>query len=90
MVDVDALDAMSVEIPEKDSHKHELPAVVTLVNDSPIKAIINIMEDNEFPYDVMPWQRIRGQWYGQGIARQGRTAQDMLNVASRLQDNAAP
>ena len=89
VVDVDALDAMSVEIPEKDSHKHELPAVVTLVNDSPIKAIINIMEDNEFPYDVMPWQRIRGQWYGQGIARQGRTAQDMLNASGRaLMDNA--
>jgi hypothetical protein len=37
----------------------------------------------------MVWQRVAGTWTGQGVARQGRVAQDMLNAAGRaMMDNA--
>lgn len=89
LVDVSALSAMSVKIEEKDSQKDMLPAVVTLVNDTPIKAFINPLDSGEFPYDLMAWQRRAGTPWGIGVARQGRTPQDMLNAAARaLMDNA--
>jgi len=89
MVDTVGLSAMSVEIEAKDSAKRELPAVVTLVNETPIKAFINPLDSGEFPYDFMPWQRTPGSPWGVGVARQGRTPQDMLNAgARRLMDNA--
>ena len=89
LIDVSALGAMGTKLTEKESQKDMLPAVVTLVNDTAIKADINPLDSGEFPYDVMPWQRMAGFWAGIGIARQGRTAQDMLNSAGRaLMDNA--
>lgn len=89
LIDVVGLSAMEVKIGDKDSAKDMLPAIVTLVNDTAIKAAINPMDTGAFPYDVMPWQRVNGTWTGIGIARQGRTPQDMLNAAGRaLMDNA--
>jgi hypothetical protein len=89
LVDVAALSAMTVKISEKDSAKEFLPAVVVMVNDTPIKAFINPLDTGEFPYDVMVWQRRSGEWSGVGVARQGRTPQDMLNAAARrMMDNA--
>jgi hypothetical protein len=89
LVDVSALSAMGTKLTEKESQKDLLPAVVTLVNDTAIKAEISALDSGEFPYDVMPWQRMAGFWAGIGVSRQGRTAQDMLNAAGRaLMDNA--
>ena len=89
LVDVAGLSAMNVQMSEKDSDKNMLPAVVTLVNDTPIKAFVNPLDTGEFPYDLMPWQRVAGTPWGIGVARQGRTAQDMLNASCRaLMDNA--
>ena len=88
-VDLVHLDAMSVKLDDKDASKDTLPAVVTIVNDTPIKAHLNPLDTGEFPYDVMPWQPMSGTWTGIGIARQGRTAQDTLNAAARnMMDNA--
>ena len=89
LVDMEALSALSVKIEEQESARNCLPAVVTLVNDTPIKAFINPLDTGEFPYDVMPWQNLAGQPWGIGVARQGRTPQDMLNASARaLMDNA--
>ena len=88
-VEVDDLKSMKVDVSGEDSAKKTLPAIVTLVNDTPIKAFINPMDDGSFPYDVMVWQRCVGTWTGIGVARQGRTAQDQLNAAMRnMMDNA--
>lgn len=89
LVDPVSLSAMNVDLTEKESAKKLLPAIVTLVNDTAIKADISSLDTGEFPYDVMPWQRVAGTWAGIGISRQGRTAQDMLNAAGRaMMDNA--
>lgn len=89
LIDIDKLDAMGVDTKVAGGGKHTLPAVVTLVNDRPIKAFLNPLDTGEFPYDVMPWQRVPGQWAGIGVSRQMRTPQDMLNAAGRaLMDNA--
>lgn len=65
------------------------PVIVTMVNDHVIKAALSVLDSGEFPYDVMVWQRRPGKWYGKGVARQVRTAQRMLNAATRnMFDNA--
>jgi len=66
-----------------------IPAVVTLVNDRPIKAFLNPLDTGEFPYDFFTWQRRKDSPWGIGVCRQGRTGQDMINGACRtLMENA--
>jgi hypothetical protein len=64
-------------------------AIVTLVNDSVIKATLNPLDSGEFPYHPMPWQRRAGNWAGIGVGEQIRTAQRMLNAATRAMLNNA-
>ena len=88
LVDVSSLNSMQVKLTDSESDKKELPAIVTLVNETPIKAWINPLDSGEFPYDLMPWQRVAGSPWGIGVSRQGRTAQDMLNASARaMMDN---
>lgn len=64
-------------------------AVVTMVNDRVVKAALHHLDAGEFTYDVVVWQRKSGMWAGDGVARQGRTAQLGVNAAARnLLDNA--
>lgn len=87
-LDRDDLEALDVEI-EEESKLEGIPAIVTLVNDTPIRAALNPLDSGDFPYDVMPWQRRAGHWAGVGVARQIRTPQRMINAGTRnLMDNA--
>ena len=64
-------------------------ALITMVNDRVIKAVLNPLDTGEFPYDVMVWQRRSGTWTGIGVSRQIRVPQRMVNAGSRnLMDNA--
>ena len=64
-------------------------AIVTMVNSRIIKAVVNPLDSGEYPYDVMPWQRVSGQWHGIGVSRQIRACQQQLNAANRnMMDNA--
>lgn len=82
------LEAAGVEIPLDGDVS--VPAIVTMVNDVPIKAALNPLDSGEFPFDVMPWQRRSGVPWGMGVARQINTPQRMLNAATRnMMDNAA-
>lgn len=66
-----------------------IPAILTIVNNRVIKAAMNPLDSGDFPYDVMPWQRRDGMPWGNGVARQGRTAQRIVTGATRhLMDNA--
>lgn len=66
-----------------------VPAVITMANDTVIKAALNPLPDGGFPYDYFPWQRRTGMPWGRGVARQMRTPQRMLNAAVRsMMDNA--
>jgi len=83
--DCEDLKAAGLEVDEGVSY----PVIVTMVNDHVIKAALNVLDSGEFPYDVMVWQRRPGKWFGKGVARQIRTAQRMLNAATRnMFDNA--
>lgn len=63
--------------------------MVTMVNNHVIKASISHLDSGEFTYDVGVWQRKAGLWIGDGVGRQGRTAQQGVNAAVRnLMDNA--
>ncbi len=79
------LEAADCECEDKDM----MPVVISMVNDRIIKASMSLLDSGEFPYDVMCWQRRTDHWAGIGVARQVRTAQRMVNAASRnLMDNA--
>ena len=64
-------------------------AVVTLINDTPVKAVINPLESGEFPYHAVPWRRRAGSWAGVGIAEQIRSSQRIVNSATRAMLNNA-
>lgn len=87
IVDIDDLDALGVKL--DNTPNDYAPAVVVLVNDTVIKGFVNPIDNGSFPYDVMAWQRITDSWCGIGIARQGRTAQEMLLASARtMMENA--
>lgn len=88
VLDCDDLKALGVD-DEESKLMTGVPAIVTMVNDAPIKAALNPLDSGEFPYDVMPWQRRTGLWAGVGVGRQIRTPQRMVNAATRnMMDNA--
>lgn len=74
----------------KESVKEDtIPAIITLVNDTVIRAIINPNEDGAFPYLVVPWSRRAGHWAGVGVAEQISMPQRMVNAATRALLNNA-
>jgi hypothetical protein len=79
-------------VPEKDFQTLEEPdaesisAIVTMINDTVVKASLSSLDQGGFPYDVMPWQRRAGMIWGMGVARQMRTPQRMVNAAARAHD----
>ncbi len=64
-------------------------ALVTLINDSVVRATINPLDSGAFPYHSMPWQRRAQHWAGVGIAEQMRTPQRVVNAALRALLNNA-
>ena len=69
--------------------KEEVYALVTLVNDSVIRATINPLDSGEFPYHAVPWQRRPGHWVGVGVSEQVQMPQRMVNAATRALLNNA-
>lgn len=73
-----------------DSDTVQIPAIVEMVNGRVIKLTLNPLESGEFPYDVIPFQRIDGSVWGKGVANHGRAAQNIVTAAWRaLLTNAA-
>lgn len=67
----------------------ELSVIVAMINDRVIKASLSVFDTGSFPFDVMVWQRSTDHWVGQGVSRQIRTAQRIVNAATRsMLDNA--
>lgn len=87
MVGKEELEAAGCDCSDKEDVY--LPACVTMVNDTPIKAVVSPISSGEFPYDVMVWQAKKGSPWGTGVAHQIRVPQRMINAAARmLMDNA--
>ena len=82
--------AMQCGCSEEDEIKHVgVPVIITMINDTPVKAHLNPMNDGRFPYDFMCWQRVAGSPFGIGIARQIRSCQAILNAHVRaMMENA--
>ena len=86
---LDKEDLVALGADAEDSLMDGIPAIITMVNDSVIKAALNPLDSGDFPYDVMVWQRKTGSWAGTGVSRQIRTPQRMVNAATRnMMDNA--
>lgn len=67
----------------------EIHAIVTIVNDTVVRAVINPMDSGNFPYRVMTWSRRPGSWTGIGVAEQMVAPQRMVNAATRALLNNA-
>lgn len=66
-----------------------IDAVVTMINDHVVHVSQYHVDNKDFPYDVMCWQKRTNHWAGIGVSRQMRTPQRMLNAATRnMMDNA--
>ena len=76
-----------------EAHRSELGqevyAIVTLVNDTPIKVALNPLKSGKFPHKVAVWRRRHGFWAGQGVAEQMRAPQAMMTGAVRAMVNNA-
>lgn len=73
---------------EEEEMEDTVPVVAVLVNDTVIKGYASPFETDGYPFDVFVWQRVSGQPFGVGVARQARTAQRQINAAFRaLMDN---
>lgn len=82
--------AMGCECEEGDEIKNiGVPVIVTIINDTPVKAHLSPVGDTRFPYDFMCWQKVAGSPFGIGIARQIRSCQAILNAHVRaMMENA--
>lgn len=85
LVDAKDLECAGLEIDAEDG----VYAIITLINDRVIKAALEPLDNGEYPYDVMPWQRKPDMPWGTGICQQIRTPQRMANASVRnMMDNA--
>lgn len=65
----------------------DIYAIVTMVNDTIIRATINPLESGDFPYHAVPWRRRAGHWAGVGVGEQITVPQRMVNGATRAMMN---
>jgi hypothetical protein len=72
-----------------DKDKTEFYVIVTLINDTVVRATVNPLDSGEFPYHAVPWQRRPGHWAGVGVGEQLHMPQRMINAATRAMLNNA-
>lgn len=82
-----ALEEAGTEIPTGDKNLHY--AIVTMVNDRVIRAVLNPMDSGCLPYHAMSWQRRSGYWAGVGVGEQLEMPQRAINAAIRAMFNNA-
>lgn len=83
------LQALGCGCADEEGTELHVSAILTLVNDRIIKATINPLETGEFPYQVMPWDRVPGEIWGRGVPRKIAVPQRITTAAARaLMDNA--
>ena len=64
-------------------------AIMTMVNDTVIKAVFSPLDSGELPYHACPWQRRAGHWAGVGVAEQIFAPQRIVNASTRALLNNA-
>lgn len=74
---------------ELEDMRNQVFCIVTVVNDTVIRAVLPALDTDRLPFHVFNWRRRPGSWAGVGVAEQVRTPQRMLNAAwRRLLNNA--
>jgi len=74
---------------ELEDMRNQVFCIVTVVNDTVIRAVLPALDTERLPFHVFNWRRRPGSWAGVGVAEQVRTPQRMLNAAwRRLLNNA--
>lgn len=71
------------------ANQDEVHAIVSMVNDTVIRAVLNPLDSGAFPYRVMPWSRRAGHWAGIGVAEQIFMPQRAVNASARALFNNA-
>lgn len=77
------------ELDDLPADKSEVYAIVTLINESVVRATINPLDSGSFPYHSVPWRRRAGHWAGIGVSEQIRMPQRLINQATRAAINNA-
>lgn len=72
-----------------DDDQEEVYAIISMVNDTIIRAVINPLDSGRFPYDTFAWSRRPGHWAGKGVAEQMSMPQRQVNAATRALLNNA-
>lgn len=67
----------------------DIPVIVTMVNDTPIRAVLNPLDSGSLCYRTLPWSRRPGSWAGVGVAEQLSMPQKAVNAATRSMFNNA-
>jgi hypothetical protein len=82
--------ANEAQAKDLDDEIDKVPCIVTLVNDTVIRAVLTPMDSGRLPFHVFTWRRRAGCWAGVGVAEQIRTPQRIINATwRRLLTNAA-
>lgn len=87
-------DQLKISNPElyqqhRDKIGRQVYAIVTMVNDTPIKVALNPLKTGRFPHKVAVWRRRDGHWAGMGVAEQMKAPQQIMTGAVRgLLNNA--
>jgi hypothetical protein len=74
------------DVPEE---QEDVCAILTMVNDTVIRCIINPFDSGLFPYHVMSWSRRPGHWAGVGVGEKMMMPQRSVNAATRALFNNA-
>lgn len=69
--------------------QEEVFAILTMVNDTIIRCIINPFDSGRFAYNVMCWSRRPGHWAGVGVGEKMMMPQRSVNAATRALFNNA-
>lgn len=85
----DDLDAAGVDLSDIDDDTAELSAIVVMVNDCIIKAMLHPLDSGTFPYRVMSWSRRSGHWAGEGVGEKMSMPQRAVNASTRAMFNNA-
>ncbi|MBU1621782.1 MAG: hypothetical protein KJ604_20190, partial [Gammaproteobacteria bacterium] len=88
-LDREDLESMGVSCESIDSMLKTVSAVVVIVNDLPIKVMLNPLDTGDLPYDFFVWSKISHIPWGQSLVRQLIWQQRVLTSAWRaMMDNA--
>ncbi len=87
-LDRDSLRAAGVELSEEDVFRN-YSAVVEMINDTVVKADIELLDSEELPYDFYVVNKCSGSWAGYGESFLARSAQKAITAGWRsMMDNA--